>query len=148
MSEATVIPNNDIKTQVSVKQPMFNGQTVLCTIGEITTTIGDDKIRQWNVPLVFQESAKTTEGKEVPPGYKLVDRIDLDPRGKRSQEQCDKDLGWLQVAALKLSDVRSPIRASEIIGQQVKVLFTIRQFKRQDGNMGEAQQCKYLRADR
>lgn len=144
----TVIPNDDIPTQVSVKTPMFNGVTVLCTVGEITTTKDKDGIRQWNVPLVFQEGAKTSEGKEMPAGYRLVDKIDLDPRGRRSQEQCDKDIGWLQVAALKLADVRSPIRASEIIGQQVKVSFTIRTFAKKDGTQGEAQQCKYLRADK
>lgn len=144
----TVIPNDDIQTQVSVKQPMFNGVTVLCTVGDITTTKGDDGIRQWNVPLVFQEGAKTSDGRDVPAGYKVTDRIDLDPRGRRSQEQCDKDVGWLQVAALKLADVRNPIRASEIVGQQVKVSFTIRTFAKKDGTQGEAQQCKYLRADR
>lgn len=142
-----VISNEDVPmTGVSVKQPMFNGVTVLCTVGDVVTVKGDDNIRQLRVPLVFDEPATTVDGREVTPGFKHTDRIDIDPRGKRTQRQCQEDIGRLQVGVLGLPDVRDPFRASELVGQKVKVLFTVRQFTKNDGTPGEAQQCKYLKA--
>ena len=135
----TPISNIDIDmSQVNLARPLIDNQIKLCKTGNVVVEAATDKRgAELVIPLTLEEPATDTNGATVQVGFTHAHRIGLDPKGNRTLEMIQRQLGTFMVAALDLKDANGKaltkglpnFRADDLspyCGRDVRVLFATR----------------------
>jgi len=131
---------NDL-SNADIVRPQFDNVRARCIIGdlkvEVRTSNDGKKIRELLIPLTLDEVTKSTDGKEVQPGFEIMGgkkpaaTILLTPVGGLTQEMINEKLAKFQVAALKLTKQEATLGdLSRYSGKPVVAVFGLRQDKK------------------
>jgi hypothetical protein len=129
MSNNNVTVETEIPIDLSntdISRPLFDNVFVNCTTGEVKVEVSEKGLKSLVVPLVFDEPATDTNGKQVQPGFTVTDRILITPTGGLTQQMINERLARFQVAALGLSKPQNFGATDQYISKKVKVGFKTR----------------------
>lgn len=113
-------------SNTDISRPLFDNVFVNCTTGEVRVEKSENGLKSLVVPLVFDEPATDTNGKQVQPGFVITDRILITPTGGLTQQMINERLARFQVAALGLSKPQNFGATEQYIAKKVKVGLKLR----------------------
>lgn len=123
-----IISNTDLDlSSVEIGQPIIDNQLVLCRTGEVKWDTEKDRLV---IPLVLEEPATSTTGRELTIGFKTTLGINCKTSEKFPKERVLEELAKFQVAVLKLERPEKFGDPGRYSGQLVKVRFSKRDDKK------------------
>jgi len=98
----TLLDNRDLSL-VATGHPVIDNQAPLCTTGQVELKATANGARRLVIPLTLEEPAKSTDGRELTPGFHTTVGFLVDPSGGWTMERANESLAKFQVAVLGLS---------------------------------------------
>ena len=100
MSE--LLDNRDLSL-VATGHPVIDNQAPLCTTGQVELKATAGGARRLVIPLTLEEPAKSTDGRELTPGFHTTVGFLVDPSGGWTMERANESLVKFQMAVLGLT---------------------------------------------